>query len=167
VKTKAGLPDISWYKTPKQEKIYQITNKIYQIYLSICQIDETAIKYTNIFHCKTLQNLPKLGFWQPWNEAGYSKKRESTFKRQTCSCKKYLGRNCSEGVGTQITQNFFTTFRIGKSNCGISTQPAAFLWIRKKSASYAYLHRFLWSVDGQLHHSYIEIYIFMVNCRIL
>jgi hypothetical protein len=22
-----------------------------------------AIKYTNIFHCKTLQNLPKLGFF--------------------------------------------------------------------------------------------------------
>jgi hypothetical protein len=32
-----------------------------------------AIKYTNTFHFKTLQNLPKLGFlvrketiWQPW-----------------------------------------------------------------------------------------------------
>jgi hypothetical protein len=32
-----------------------------------------VIKYTNIFHCKTLQNLPRLGFlvwkqtiWQPW-----------------------------------------------------------------------------------------------------
>jgi hypothetical protein len=37
-------------------------------------IDQMATKYTNIFHCKTLQNLPKLGFlvrkyavciWQP------------------------------------------------------------------------------------------------------
>jgi hypothetical protein len=35
--------------------------------------DQIVIKYTNIFHCKTLQNLPKLGFlvwkyaiWQPW-----------------------------------------------------------------------------------------------------
>jgi hypothetical protein len=27
-----------------------------------CKIDPMAIKYTNIFHCKTLQNLPKLGF---------------------------------------------------------------------------------------------------------
>jgi hypothetical protein len=32
-----------------------------------------AINFTNIFHCKTLQNLPKRGFWvwkftiwQPW-----------------------------------------------------------------------------------------------------
>jgi hypothetical protein len=26
------------------------------------QIDQMVIKYTNIFHCKTLQNLPKLVF---------------------------------------------------------------------------------------------------------
>jgi hypothetical protein len=26
------------------------------------KIDQMAIKYTKIFHCKTLQNLPKLGF---------------------------------------------------------------------------------------------------------
>jgi hypothetical protein len=32
-----------------------------------------SIKYTNIFHCKALQNIPKFGFlgwkhtiWQPW-----------------------------------------------------------------------------------------------------
>jgi hypothetical protein len=37
------------------------------------KIDQMVIKYTNIFNCKTLQNLPKLGFlvwkqtiWQPW-----------------------------------------------------------------------------------------------------
>jgi hypothetical protein len=36
-------------------------------------MDQVSIKYTNIFHCKTLQNLPKFGFlvlkqtiWQPW-----------------------------------------------------------------------------------------------------
>jgi hypothetical protein len=35
-------------------------------------MDQVAINYTNIFHCKTLQNLPKFGFlvwkqtiWQP------------------------------------------------------------------------------------------------------
>jgi hypothetical protein len=35
-------------------------------------MDQLSIKYTNIFHCKTLQNLPKFGFlvwrqtiWQP------------------------------------------------------------------------------------------------------
>jgi hypothetical protein len=27
------------------------------------KIDQIAIKYTNIFHHKTLQNLPKLGFF--------------------------------------------------------------------------------------------------------
>jgi hypothetical protein len=38
------------------------------------KIDQLGIKYTNIFNCKTLQNLPKLGFlvskntiWQPWS----------------------------------------------------------------------------------------------------
>jgi hypothetical protein len=25
-------------------------------------MDQIAIKYTNTFHCKTLQNLPELGF---------------------------------------------------------------------------------------------------------
>jgi hypothetical protein len=37
------------------------------------KIDQMVIKYTNIVHCKTLQNLPKSGFfvwkcaiWQPW-----------------------------------------------------------------------------------------------------
>jgi hypothetical protein len=36
-------------------------------------MDLVSIKYTNISHCKTLQNLPKFGFlvwkqtiWQPW-----------------------------------------------------------------------------------------------------
>jgi hypothetical protein len=28
----------------------------------VSKIEQTAIKFTNIFHCKTLQNLPKLGF---------------------------------------------------------------------------------------------------------
>jgi hypothetical protein len=35
---------------PKDYKIYQ---KVYKIY-------QRTIKYTNIFHCKTLQNLPKM-----------------------------------------------------------------------------------------------------------
>jgi hypothetical protein len=41
------------------------------------KIDQPAIKYTNIFHCKTLQNLPKSGFlvrkytiWQPGEVSG-------------------------------------------------------------------------------------------------
>jgi hypothetical protein len=43
-------------------------------------MDQVSIKYTYIFHCKTLQNLPKFGFlvwkqtiWQPW---GWLRERE-------------------------------------------------------------------------------------------
>jgi hypothetical protein len=49
--------------------------ELYQISINItkdCKMDQVSIKYTNIFHCKTLQNLPKLGclvwkrtIWQP------------------------------------------------------------------------------------------------------
>jgi hypothetical protein len=28
-----------------------------------CKIDQISIKYTNLFHCKTLPKLPKFGFW--------------------------------------------------------------------------------------------------------
>jgi hypothetical protein len=38
------------------------------------KVDQTAIKHTDIFHYKSLQNLPKLGFlvlkyaiWRPWS----------------------------------------------------------------------------------------------------
>jgi hypothetical protein len=27
------------------------------------KMDQVSIKYTNIFHCKTLQNLPQFGFF--------------------------------------------------------------------------------------------------------
>jgi hypothetical protein len=30
--------------------------------MAIDYINQMAVKYTNIFHCKALQNLPKLGF---------------------------------------------------------------------------------------------------------
>jgi hypothetical protein len=70
-----GLPDFSWYNIPKRGKIYQITIKIPNgKKLPYCRkIDQMAIKCTSNFHCKTLQNLPKLVFlvckqtiWQPW-----------------------------------------------------------------------------------------------------
>jgi hypothetical protein len=38
--------------------MYQVATKIPNRH----KTDQTAIKYTNIFHCKTLQNLPKFGF---------------------------------------------------------------------------------------------------------
>jgi hypothetical protein len=40
-------------------------------------MDHVSIKYTILFHCKTLQNLPRFGFldwkqtiWQPWFQIG-------------------------------------------------------------------------------------------------
>jgi hypothetical protein len=52
-----------WYKIPKQEKIYQITTNYTKCTRNITKdhkMDQVSIKYTNIFHCKT---LPNLDFW--------------------------------------------------------------------------------------------------------
>jgi hypothetical protein len=57
-----GLPDF-FAETTKAGKIYQITIKYIKsrkILPDAHQIDQMAVKYTNIFHGKTLQNLPKL-----------------------------------------------------------------------------------------------------------
>jgi hypothetical protein len=61
-----GLPDFSWSKIPKRGKIYQITTKYTKWPQNISngrKIDQTVIKYTKIFHNKTLQNLPRMGFF--------------------------------------------------------------------------------------------------------
>jgi hypothetical protein len=68
-----GLPDWPCYNIPKREKMYQITvnlpngHKITIKYTKLPQNIQkghlTALKYTNPFHCKTLENLPKLVFW--------------------------------------------------------------------------------------------------------
>jgi hypothetical protein len=53
----------STYK--KGEKMYQLAikyTKLSQNILDIRKMGLMVIKYTNIFHYKTLQNLPKLGF---------------------------------------------------------------------------------------------------------
>jgi hypothetical protein len=50
----------------KMVKMYQITQKYTKQQYNISngrKIDQMFIKYTNIFHCKTLQNLPNLDFW--------------------------------------------------------------------------------------------------------
>jgi hypothetical protein len=70
-----GLPDFSWHNIPKRRNIYQITIKYTKRPQSIPnnhKIVQMDIICTNIFYCKTLQNLPKLGFlvwkyaiWQP------------------------------------------------------------------------------------------------------
>jgi hypothetical protein len=63
-------------QSTKKGKIYHITSNYTKPPLNItkdCKLDKVSIKYTNIFHCKTLQNLPRFGFlvwkqtiWQPW-----------------------------------------------------------------------------------------------------
>jgi hypothetical protein len=61
----AGLPDFCWFKIPKRGEIYQVTTKYTKLPLNISngrKTDQMVIKMTKIFHCKTLQNLPKLGF---------------------------------------------------------------------------------------------------------
>jgi hypothetical protein len=61
----AGLPDLFGSKYQNGKKYIPNENQIYQTATKIPngrKIDQTAIKYTNIFNCKILQNLPKLGF---------------------------------------------------------------------------------------------------------
>jgi hypothetical protein len=57
----AGLPDFSFYNTPKRENIP-----------NGCQLLQMAIKLTKIFRSKAFPNIPKVGFlackytiWQP------------------------------------------------------------------------------------------------------
>jgi hypothetical protein len=57
----------------KTGKNMPINHKIYQVATKCRKIDQLAVKYTDIFHCKSLKNSTKLGFlvwkysiWQPW-----------------------------------------------------------------------------------------------------
>jgi hypothetical protein len=63
---KPGLPDFPWCNIPNWGKIYQISikyNKWPQNITHGRKIDQMAIKYTNIFHYKALENLTILGFF--------------------------------------------------------------------------------------------------------
>jgi hypothetical protein len=63
--------------TKKRGKIHQITTNCTKCQYNITKdhkMDQVSIKYTNIFYCKTLQNLPNFIFlvwkqtiWQPWS----------------------------------------------------------------------------------------------------
>jgi hypothetical protein len=60
-----GLPDFYWYNIPRSGKNIPNYHKIYQMAIKTPHgrnIYEMSINYTNIFHCKTLQNEPKFGF---------------------------------------------------------------------------------------------------------
>jgi hypothetical protein len=60
----APLPDFSWYKIPKREKLPN-NHKYSKWPKSIpngCKMFQLIIKYTGIFHCKALQNISALGF---------------------------------------------------------------------------------------------------------
>jgi hypothetical protein len=83
-KSSAGLPDFIWYNIPKGAKIYQRTTKYtYQRDIVLpddIKIYQMAIEYADIFHSKSLQNMPELGFWyenrctiwQHWSSAIFS-----------------------------------------------------------------------------------------------
>jgi hypothetical protein len=69
LRAQPGLPDFSWHNTPKRWKMYQIAIKL----SNAIEIYQMAVKYSDLFHSKTLQNLPNFGFlvwkytiWQPW-----------------------------------------------------------------------------------------------------
>jgi hypothetical protein len=52
--------------TQNRGKLYQMTTKIYQRAIKYTKWPknwQNDTKYIDIFHCKTLQNLPKLGFF--------------------------------------------------------------------------------------------------------
>jgi hypothetical protein len=63
---KAGLPDFfDTIHIPKREKYTKINTKCTEWSYNMridSKINQMGIKFTNTFHCKTLQNLPKLGF---------------------------------------------------------------------------------------------------------
>jgi hypothetical protein len=82
IKSESRLPDSSWYNIPKCETIPNNLKMARwpQRTPNDSKIDQMAIKYTNIFHCKTLQNWPKLLFlvwkyaiWQPGPECSLKK----------------------------------------------------------------------------------------------
>jgi hypothetical protein len=58
---RVGLPDFSRYNVPKRVKTYQITINIpngHKIHIPEGhKINQMGTKYTNIFHCKSLQKI--------------------------------------------------------------------------------------------------------------
>jgi hypothetical protein len=73
-------------KTGKNTKLLRTMPNVHKTPITKdSKMDQVSIKYTNIFHCKTLQNLPKFGFsawkqtiWQPWHT---QEATESMFQR--------------------------------------------------------------------------------------
>jgi hypothetical protein len=62
---RSGLPDFSCNNIPKREKLPKLP-QIYQMAINIrngIKRDPMETKFTNIFQCKTLQNLPKIGIF--------------------------------------------------------------------------------------------------------
>jgi hypothetical protein len=70
-----GLPDLSFFNIPKHWKIYQIATKYpngHKICITNgCNLFQIAILYTNLFHLKVFQSLPKFGFlfWKTYHLA--------------------------------------------------------------------------------------------------
>jgi hypothetical protein len=64
--SRPGLPDFSRSKHTKTVKVYQMTThytKRPYIIPKDHPLHQTALRYTNIFHSKSLQNIPKFGIF--------------------------------------------------------------------------------------------------------
>jgi hypothetical protein len=66
---KAGLPDLPRYNIPKRGKNIPNDHKTYLSAINGPYKYKMTLKWTNIFHSKAFQNIPKVFFdtiWQPW-----------------------------------------------------------------------------------------------------
>jgi hypothetical protein len=70
----AGLPDLSWYIIPKQEKMYQMTTKCsFQIVNNIphvCKILQMAVNLSTISKLRPSKIYPNRDFWFENNSSG-------------------------------------------------------------------------------------------------
>jgi hypothetical protein len=103
-----GLSDCSWCNIPNY--VNQITmangHKIYQM----------VVKYTNIFHCKSLQNLPKLWY-------GYARAYGYLRMRSDCTNKLWVPKlhpqNAAPEQGCQMVSFQTKNTNLGKFRRGL------------------------------------------------
>jgi hypothetical protein len=121
-----------------------------------------AIEYTNLFHCKALQNLPKLGFlvwkypiWQPWWKAS------KTFER---------GRKSGRLAGNwQISIIIFCRLQeyLNVHAC-MHTYIHAYIhaYIHIHTCMHTYIHTYIHTCMHTYMHAYIHtcIHAYMHTC---
>jgi hypothetical protein len=114
----------SWYILPKREKYTKMTTK-HTKWPYVCKIFEMAIKFTNIFRCKTLQNLPKLGFlvwkytiWQSCEDPIFSLTRTCSRKNRMPSRNTIFDLQASTGISYTISMGTLSRgFAAYKESC--------------------------------------------------